>query len=655
MWLKQSTSVVVPVGPFVAQTDGVTLKTGLASAIDHASTGIMLSKNGGSMAVRHATVTTSVYDAYGMYKVTLDTTDTNTLGTLRLSFADATTNLPVWQDFMVLPATVYDALFASSGGGMPIDWGAIINKTTSNALTGTTIATTQKVDIDTIKTNAVVNGGTITFPTNATLASTTNITAAAGCAVSSIGTDVITDTSLATTAVNEIRNAITGGSYALSTDANGRIRIVDGTSAGEVDTASGLVSLTSSQSFNNTGQTTSLPATLSNSVTHGGAAAVLQLERFIAVSTTTNEPGMKVSGNGTAPGARFDGGATGHGLGIYGGATSGRGIDIGTTNGIGIAVDAFGSGKQAVSLFSEQEVALYAQGTYAGFYLYASDVGSTPWGQPHSGAIVLDIDGDGGQAIGIDGGSGLSHGVRILASGANKDAILLTGGTGGYGFNGTLSPSTLASLFLTNSGSVFSAAVDGSAVKEIAKATWNNGAGDRTLTALGFEIAAIDFDVGAIDANALGADAVAEIRDAITGGGWALSTDSNGRVRIVDGTGAGEIDTNAGAISLVTTVTNLINAATAGDLTTTMKASVNSEVLDVFAVDTYPLPGQVTPSTTPTLAQAIMQGFQQGTNPYQEDSSEQRLYNRGGTIVHQKRTVSDSSGITSLGALVTGP
>jgi len=39
------------------------------------------------------------------------------------------------------------------------------------------LAAGQKVDVDTIKTNPVVNGGTITFPTNATLASTTNITA----------------------------------------------------------------------------------------------------------------------------------------------------------------------------------------------------------------------------------------------------------------------------------------------------------------------------------------------------------------------------------------------------------------------------------------------------------------------------------------------
>lgn len=35
---------------------------------------------------------------------------------------------------------------------------------------------TQKVDVNTVKTNPVVNAGTITFPTNATLASTTNIT-----------------------------------------------------------------------------------------------------------------------------------------------------------------------------------------------------------------------------------------------------------------------------------------------------------------------------------------------------------------------------------------------------------------------------------------------------------------------------------------------
>ena len=39
------------------------------------------------------------------------------------------------------------------------------------------VPNTQKVDLETIKTNPVVNAGTVTFPTTATLASTTNITA----------------------------------------------------------------------------------------------------------------------------------------------------------------------------------------------------------------------------------------------------------------------------------------------------------------------------------------------------------------------------------------------------------------------------------------------------------------------------------------------
>lgn len=77
------------------------------------------------------------------------------------------------------PTTAGLTLDVSAGGEAGVDWGNVGSKTTSNALTGTTIATTQKVDIETIKTNPVVNAGTVTFPTTATLASTTNITTAA--------------------------------------------------------------------------------------------------------------------------------------------------------------------------------------------------------------------------------------------------------------------------------------------------------------------------------------------------------------------------------------------------------------------------------------------------------------------------------------------
>ena len=108
MILKQSTALVWSFGPFLDKTDGVTLETGLVSALDHASTGIMLSKNGGTLAVRHATVTASTYDAHGCYKVTLDATDTNTLGVLKMIYTDPATCLPVWKDFLVVASQVYD-------------------------------------------------------------------------------------------------------------------------------------------------------------------------------------------------------------------------------------------------------------------------------------------------------------------------------------------------------------------------------------------------------------------------------------------------------------------------------------------------------------------------------------------------------------------
>ncbi len=114
MWhLKQSTAVVLSFGVFVDKTDGVTPETGLVSAIDHASTGIKLSKNGGALTIRHASVTASTYDGYGNYLVTLDTTDTNTLGTLRVQFIETATCLPVWADCMVMPANIWDSLYGA--------------------------------------------------------------------------------------------------------------------------------------------------------------------------------------------------------------------------------------------------------------------------------------------------------------------------------------------------------------------------------------------------------------------------------------------------------------------------------------------------------------------------------------------------------------
>jgi hypothetical protein len=107
-WLKQSTSVDVAIGPFVDATDGATAETALS--ITQAD--IRLKKNAAAWAQKNAAQTLT-HEENGYYEVTLDATDTNTLGLLRVAVHEAAA-LPVWEDFIVLPANVYDALVAGS-------------------------------------------------------------------------------------------------------------------------------------------------------------------------------------------------------------------------------------------------------------------------------------------------------------------------------------------------------------------------------------------------------------------------------------------------------------------------------------------------------------------------------------------------------------
>ena len=121
--LRQSTAVTVSFGPFVLNTDGVTYVTNLtgtgSNQTENTSTGIRISKNGGAFAARHATAGASNYDAFGHYLVPLDTTDTGTLGVLRMTFGNAAAFCPVWEDYEVINTALWDALFASSGGAIP--------------------------------------------------------------------------------------------------------------------------------------------------------------------------------------------------------------------------------------------------------------------------------------------------------------------------------------------------------------------------------------------------------------------------------------------------------------------------------------------------------------------------------------------------------
>ena len=107
-WLKQSTSVDVGVGPFLDETDGKTAETALTIT----QPDVRLKKNGGAWAQK-AAAQTLTHEEAGWYEVTLDATDTNTLGLLIVAIHESGA-LPVWKEYMVVPANVYDAIVAGS-------------------------------------------------------------------------------------------------------------------------------------------------------------------------------------------------------------------------------------------------------------------------------------------------------------------------------------------------------------------------------------------------------------------------------------------------------------------------------------------------------------------------------------------------------------
>lgn len=112
--LRQGTAITVPIGPFVDSTDGVTLETALTLS----PSDIQLSINNAALAAKN-NATTATYDAGGMYRISLGSTvDVATAGPLRIIVAESGA-VPVVEDFRVLPATAYDALYA--GGTIGID------------------------------------------------------------------------------------------------------------------------------------------------------------------------------------------------------------------------------------------------------------------------------------------------------------------------------------------------------------------------------------------------------------------------------------------------------------------------------------------------------------------------------------------------------
>jgi hypothetical protein len=91
------------------------------------------------------------------------------------------------------------------------------------------------------------------------------------------------------------------------------------------------------------------------------------------------------------------------------------------------------------------------------------------------------------------------------------------------------------------------------------------------------------------------------------------------------------------------------------DLSAVMKTSVNTEVVDALATDTYAEPAQGTPAATTTLSAKIGYLYKAWRNKSAQTASQYSLYNDDAATVDHKATFTDDATTATRGEIATGP
>ncbi len=462
--LRKSTASQVMQFTMIDNTDFKTPKTGLSIA----NTDIKLIFEGGTTQTSKNSGGATEIGSTGTYYCTFDATDTATLGRLHIDIQKAGA-LPYFKDTEVLPALVWDALYAASGG-------AIMS------------------DLQTIKTQAVTCSAGVTV--NPSVGATANT-------ITHLNTIFDTDYSSIYDTTNKAflsklgNFAMGGSSLALTTGA-----IVCSTI-----TASGAVAFQST--FIVTGATTFTGNLgLSDGLT-------------IAAPSTTNRAGITITGNGTGAGIITTGGGTGNGMTISGGA-SGHGLSttgVGTTKHGIIATGSTttGAGLNLVGGGTSGDGLLVTTTSGHGFSVTAT--GASKHGAIFTGGSSGTSDGfkvaagTGGVGFRLDtlSSSGLvtfdshtvtnaeTHGSTVLG---NTTMGTLTQ-TGAVSWGAT----TYASMAITGAYSV------GTTTTFTGAVTATNASNDiRGIKIATGGIVAASFGAGAIDATAIAADAITDAK-----------------------------------------------------------------------------------------------------------------------------------------------
>ena len=149
--LRQSTEVVVVIGPFVDVTDGFTPETGVTlTGADEAE--LLKASTNATVAIT-SNAFAAITGCDGWYALTLTTTDTNIVGPLTVMVNDDSVCLPVFARFQVIEEAAYDAIYAASAAPAT---SAEVAAASSNALVASSNAVVANTTAGAASSNALV-------------------------------------------------------------------------------------------------------------------------------------------------------------------------------------------------------------------------------------------------------------------------------------------------------------------------------------------------------------------------------------------------------------------------------------------------------------------------------------------------------------------
>lgn len=136
-YLRQNTATIVTIGPFI-DIAGLELEAAIAEGASELITFIVDANNGAAptvvldMVATNASTDNDVTDlgTSGYYGLELTAANTNYVGRAVLSVTNAAVHLPMFHEFMILPANVFDALIGTDA--LYVD----VQEINSNSVTG---------------------------------------------------------------------------------------------------------------------------------------------------------------------------------------------------------------------------------------------------------------------------------------------------------------------------------------------------------------------------------------------------------------------------------------------------------------------------------------------------------------------------------------